>query len=192
MKRLLVIAYAVPPTRGASPGRVGHLIRHLPAHGWEAVVLTPRHPERVVTAEKTREHRNYPIPLRLVHDGGGVPYWLQETGFQELFAGLRKAAGPPAAAEQTPGLYGKRAIDPEAQALEDPPVPKWAWQRLIVTAQSNPDHRAGWVEPGLQAARAVAQALRLDAVYSLSPPVTAHRIAMRAAENLGIPWIAEE
>jgi hypothetical protein len=90
-----------------------------------------------------------------------------------------------------PGLYGKQSLDPEEVALREPPAPETLWQRLTTALHCNPDARAGWILPGLQAARAVCRVLSPDAVYSVSPPVSAHRIAMRVARNLKIPWIAD-
>lgn len=191
MKRLLVIAFGVPPTRGPRPGRVWHFARHLPEHGWEAIVLTPRHPRRRVTVEKTREHREYPIPLRRVLDPSGIPYWLQETGYRDVLFSLRQAGRPEEIEPSLPGLYGKESLEPELLALEAPPRPRNSWQRISSWFRCNPDARAGWIQPGLGAARAVCEALAPDAVYSMSPPMTSHRIAMRVAENLRIPWIAD-
>ena len=56
MKRLLVVSFSVPPTRGMNASRAFHLARRLPALGWEAIVLTPRHPQRRLKVEKTHEH----------------------------------------------------------------------------------------------------------------------------------------
>jgi hypothetical protein len=176
---------------GPNPGRAGHFIRHLPGFGWEAIVLTPRHPQRRVNVEKTREHRDCPIPLRRVLDQGGVPYWLQESAYKDVVFSLRQGPSREQTARDLPGLYGKATLDPEAAALASPPVPRTLLQRAVFFLKCNPDARAGWVLPGLQAARAVCRALRPDAVYSISPPVTSHRIAMRVAENLKIPWIAD-
>jgi len=191
VKRLLIVSFTVPPTKGPSPGRAGHFVRHLPKSGWEAIVLTPRHPRRRVTVEKTREHRDCAIPLRRVLDPNGIPYWLQESHYRDVLFSLRK---PPPRGEigaVLPGLYGKQSLDAEEIALEEPPAPRTAGQRLALSLRCNPDARVGWISPGLQAARAVCRALSPDAVYSISPPVTAHRIAMRVARNLKIPWIAD-
>lgn len=191
MKRLLVISFNVPPTKGPSPGRAFHLVRHLPKHDWEAVVLTPRHPSRHSSVEKTREHRDYPIPIRQVIEPSGTLFWLQESTYKDLLFSFRQPAALKELGPALPGLYGKQAIDPEAVALEEPPKPRNAWQRMIASFRCNPDARAGWVLPGLHAAHAVCDALKPDAVYSISPPVTSHRIAMRVAANLKIPWIAD-
>ncbi len=191
MKTLLLVVFTVPPTPGSSPGRAWQIARHLPAHGWEAAILTPRHPLRRVVTEKTREHRHYPIPLRRVAHPGGFSFWLQETTYEDLLFSRRR---PPSIDENEPalpGLYGKRSPDPEEIALEEPPSLGPGPRRIAAWFRCNPDARAGWIPAGLAGARAVCDTCKPDAVYSVSPPVTAHRIAMRAAENLRIPWIAD-
>jgi len=186
---MLILSFGVPPTPGPNPARGWHFARHLPSHGWEAILLTPRHPKRRMTVDKTREHRSYPIPIRRVYDPSGAPFWLQETGYRDLLYSMRHEEGTTRTA--LPGLYGKQSRAPEEIALERPPSPTNPIQKLICWTRCNPDARAGWVTPGLKAARAVCQMLKPDAVYSYSPPVSAHRIAMRVAENLKIPWVAD-
>jgi hypothetical protein len=191
MKRLLVVAFGVPPTRGPNAPRAWHLARHLPALGWEAIVLTPRHPQRHLKVEKTHEHTNYPIPLRLTLEPSGVPFWLQETGYRDLLESSRRSGERREADQGLPGLYGRQALGPDEIALEPPPEPRNLADRMNRWLRCNPDEMAGWISPGLLAARALSRAVRPDAVYSVSPPVSAHRIAMRVAENLRIPWIAD-
>ncbi|MBD3162308.1 MAG: hypothetical protein GF346_08240 [Candidatus Eisenbacteria bacterium] len=191
MKRLLIIAFGVPPTRGPNPGRAWHFARHLPEHGWEAIVLTPKHPRRMVNIERSREHRDYSIPIRQVRDPSGASYWLQETRYEDVLFSMRRPRRQREGDPDLPGLYGKVSLEPDELALEPPPEPSTLFEKATYAIRARPDARAGWVRPGLLAARAVCRALEPDAVYSFSPPVSAHRIAMRVAENLKIPWIAD-
>jgi hypothetical protein len=192
MKRLLVVSFGVPPTRGPNSPRAWHLARHLPALGWEAIILTPRHPQRRLQVEKTHEHTSYPIPLRLILESSGVPCWMQETGYRDLLERYRRSGRERREADQgLPGLYGRQSLGPDEIALQPPPEARHLPDHLFRWFSCNPDERAGWIQPALLAARALSTAIRPDAVYSVSPPVTTHRIAMRVAENLGIPWLAD-
>ena len=155
------------------------------------VLLTPRHPRRRVKVEKTREHRSYPIPLRRVLEPTGVPFWLQETGYHDLLAPWRSGRPQTAPELVLPGLYGRETPHPEEIALGPPPSPARFSQRFFVRWRCDPDGRAGWIRPGLLAARAISETIPPDAVYSVSPPVTAHRIAARVAARLHVPWIAD-
>lgn len=140
---------------------------------------------------KRREHRDFPIPLRVVSDPAGRPYWLQETGYRDLAASRliprrRTEDEPP-----LPGLYGKEILSAEEAALELSPARR-NWLRDPAGAlRANPDLRAGWIRPAIDAARAVCEALKPDAVYSISPPVSAHAIAREVAARTGIRWIAD-
>jgi hypothetical protein len=190
VKRLLVVAFAFPPTPGASPGRVRHLARHLPGHGWEVVVLTPRHPRRRLAFERTKEHRDYPIPLRLVKDATGISYWLQETDYRDVFSGWRKIRWKDDGLA-LPGLYGREVMTADEIALEDPPAARHILQRMTAAIRSNPDARTGWIGPAVEAALAVSEILKPDAVLSLSPPVSAHAVASRITARMRVPWLAD-
>lgn len=54
-----------------------------------------------------------------------------------------------------------------------------------------PDEFAGWLRQVLPVARHVLSTQRHDAIYSTSPPVTSHAIALRLKTEFGIPWIAD-
>lgn len=191
MKRLLLISFALPPTPGTNPSRAWHIARHLPAFGWEAIVVTPRHPRRRTTVESAREHRDHAIPLRRVIDPSGAPFWLQETAYRDLAAGWRKIAPPANADQDLPGLYGRQEPAPEEAALDPVPRPSKLWHALLAAGRFVPDARAGWIAPAVAAARAAAEILKPDAVYSVSPPLSAHCVASRVAGALGIPWLAD-
>jgi hypothetical protein len=191
VKRLLVVAFAVPPTPGSSPGRAWHLARRLPSLGWEAIVLTPRHPQRLLAALKTREHRDFPIPLRRVLDPAGNPFWLQETEYRDLRASRRLPARRATDGLTIPGLYGKERIGEDEAALEEPLAPMSAVQSAIAALRFYPDERAGWIRPAIDGALAACAALKADAVYSFSPPVSAHAIAAHIAGRTGLPWVAD-
>lgn len=154
-------------------------------------MLTPKHPQRHLKVEKTHEHTNYPIPLRLALEPSGVPFWLQETGYRDLLESSRGSGERKEADQGLPGLYGRQALGPDEIALQPHAEPRNLADRLNRWLRCNPDEMAGWITPGLLAARALSRTVRPDAVYSVSPPVSAHRIAMRVAENLNIPWVAD-
>jgi hypothetical protein len=191
-KRILIVAFGVPPTRSPRPGRAWHLARHLPAHGWEAILLTPRHPRRRVTVLKSREHRDCPIPLRQVTDPSGAPFWLQETGYRDLLLRWRKNTPRGSADQSLPGLYGRENPTDEELALELPPEPRNAWQRIVLALRCRPDARAGWIDPAIGAARAIAQILPFDAVLAPATPRSGLRIARAIATERKVPLVVDD
>jgi glycosyltransferase involved in cell wall biosynthesis len=54
-----------------------------------------------------------------------------------------------------------------------------------------PDEFAAWLRAVLPAARRVLSTQRYDVIYSTSPPVTSHAIAMRLKAETGLPWVAD-
>ncbi len=54
-----------------------------------------------------------------------------------------------------------------------------------------PDEFAGWLREVLPVARRILATRRYDAIYSTSPPVTSHAIALRLKTEFGVPWIAD-
>lgn len=191
-KRVLVVAFGVPPTRGPNPPRAWHFARHLSTHGWETILLTPKHPRRRVTVLKSREYRDHPIPLRQVADPAGAPFWLQETEYRDILLSWRKKRPRGNADQMLPGLYGREIPTDEETGLDAPPAPRTAWQRVVAALRCRPDARAGWIDPALQAARALAQAMPFDAVVALSAPRSAHTIARRIARERRIPFIVDD
>jgi hypothetical protein len=191
-KRILIIAFGVPPTRGPRPARAWHLARHLPTHGWEAIVLTPRHPGRRVTVAKSREHRDYPIPLRQVADPSGAPFWLQETGYRDILLSWRKKMPRGNADQALPGLYGREIPTDEELALELPPEPRTALQRIVFALRCRPDTRAGWIDPAMRAARAVAQSLSFDAVLAPASPRSGQLVARAVAKERRVPLLVDD
>jgi hypothetical protein len=168
------------------------MARYLPEHGWEAIVLTPKHPRRRVTVARSREHRDYPIPLRQVADPSGASYWLQETEYRDLLLSWRKKLPRGNADQSLPGLYGREIPTDEELALEPPPEPRTALQRVAFGLRCRPDARAGWIDPALRAARAIAQSLSYDAVLAPRSPKSAQAIARAIARERKIPLINDD
>jgi hypothetical protein len=145
-----------------------------------------------VTVLKSREHRDHPIPLRQVADPSGVPFWLQETEYRDLLLSWRKKRPRGNADQSLPGLYGREVATDEELGLELPPAPRTAWQRVVHALRCRPDARAGWIEPALQAARALAQAMPYEAVLALSAPRSAHTIARRIAAERKVSCLIDD
>jgi len=59
--------------------------------------------------------------------------------------------------------------------------------RLLIT----PDSRIGWIVPGVRAALKEVRRARPDVIYSTSPYVSAHLIALFVSAWTQVPWIAD-
>lgn len=97
MKRLLVVANPFPPMTSAGTTRVLRLLRHLPAQGWEATVLTadvggPATPPDFVRVVRTPAI----VPRQLLYGGGRsskINSWLFVPDPYVLWAAGAIAAG---------------------------------------------------------------------------------------------------
>ncbi len=76
--------------------------------------------------------------------------------------------------------------------MEPPPEPRTAVQRVIFGLRCRPDARAGWIDPALRAARAIAQSLSYDAVLAPRSPKSAQAIARAIARERKIPLINDD
>ena len=97
MKRLLVIANPFPPMTSAGTNRVLRLLRHLPAQGWEATVLTAEAQGPATAPDFVRVLRTPAIvPRQLLHGGqrsSKVNAWLFVPDPYVLWAATAIAAG---------------------------------------------------------------------------------------------------
>lgn len=165
-RRMLFVAFFFPPIGGVSvPRSLGH-VRHLPAHGWETVVLTPR-------------RSAYPLqdPGLL----GSVPAGTRviRTPIVEPAAvkgALRRLARP--ASPSPPGPRGDgAAVGGRLERL----------RRLLFF----PDDQLGWIPFAVPAAIREHRRRPFNAIFSSSSPITAHLIAGLVQQRLGLPWVAE-
>jgi len=96
-KRLLVVANPFPPMTSAGTNRVLRLLRHLPAQGWEATVLTAEAQGPVTTPDFVRVLRTPVLVPRPLLRGGRrsskVNAWLFVPDPYVLWAATAIAAG---------------------------------------------------------------------------------------------------
>ena len=97
MKRLLVVANPFPPMESAGTNRVLRLLRHLPAQGWEATVLTAAAQGPATAPDLVRVLRTPAfVPRQLLHGGrrsSKVNAWLFVPDPYVLWAATAIAAG---------------------------------------------------------------------------------------------------
>ena len=67
----------------------------------------------------------------------------------------------------------------------------WRIEDSIRPLSEFPDEFTGWLREVLPVARRMLATRRYDVIYSTSPPVTSHAIAMRLKAESGVPWVAD-
>ncbi len=142
--RVLVVAYAFPPTGGAGVGRPAKLVKYLPAHGVQPTVLTAANPSVPLRDESLLKDLPPEMPIVRVR--------TLEPGYAVKQAGWTARAGSPAGGAPGGGarrLMGRAAIAGRQALIPDPQI---LWQ------------------PAAQAALAQRLARRLDDVVLISAP----------------------
>lgn len=168
MPTIVLIAYYYPPLGGVGSQRALSFARHLPALGWEVVVVTPR--RGAYGLDPTLPADEALPGVRVVRTGSFEPAVLARRflpASRSATAGGDMVAG---AGDAGVGSLVRRAL------------------RATVYF---PDHARGWVGPAARAAKAAARETRAAAIVSTSPPVSAHLAAVRAAKSLGLPAVLD-
>jgi glycosyltransferase involved in cell wall biosynthesis len=166
---VLVVAYYFPPAGGSGVQRTLQFVRHLPAFGWEPVVLTVDHAAWPVRDDTLLDR----VPP-------GTPVF--RTRIPEPHALYRRLTRLPAGEGVDLDVNG---LDPrEASGLQR--LAGWFRSALFV-----PDARVGWIPFAVPAGLRAIRAHRPSAIYSTAPPYTCHLAAMALARLSGLPWLAD-
>lgn len=163
-RTVLLVSYAYPPNGSPGALRSSKLAKYLPEFGWNPVVLTPRTGFARVQGLDEGELAH----VRVVRTG--------ELGGRlrnRMSTAVVPAAAPPAIGRAT--LSGRL----KAAALRG------------VLALMIPDRNLPWLVPALRAGARAVRETRPTAIFSTSPCITGHLIAMILAGRFGLPWIAE-
>ncbi len=168
MKQLLLITYYFPPLAGGGVHRPLKLAKYLPEFGWRPHVLTVR--RGVWNAVDETLLSELPDAVRVHRTAVPLP--------GRLLGALRGRRGEAL-------MRTRDSIHPERPAW--PERAKAIFRKAVYV----PDEFIGWFPFGLRAGKRIAQASRIDAILSTSPPHTAHLIGRSLARATGLPWVAD-
>ncbi|MEZ4415144.1 MAG: glycosyltransferase [Gemmatimonadota bacterium] len=163
MKRLVLVAYHVPPQIGIASERAASLLRWLPRLGWSVSLVTPHVPF---------------FPIEGASSGSPVE-GVERIGVAspELGRWLHRRRAVPADAPQ-PGPQGAAT--------------SWA-RRFVREWVYVPDSRVAWIPFAARAVRSLLAAAdpQHTVVLSTSVPYSAHFAAMIGIRGGRFPWVAE-
>jgi glycosyltransferase involved in cell wall biosynthesis len=169
LRRLALFAYYFPPLGGAGSQRALSFARHLPEHGWEVVVVTPR--EGVFGKDSSLLQDGIP-GVRVIRTGTLEPAVIVRKLLKREEAGSSVSAGD-YVEEVEVGAVGRA-------------IRSWARERIYF-----PDSSRGWISHAVRAAGREHRKAPFSVVLSSSPPVSAHVAAERFSSKQGIPWVAD-
>jgi len=165
-RRVLLIAYYVPPAGGPATQRILQFIEHLPATGWEVDVLTVR--------EGAYPNRD-PSLLEAVPDS----VTLHRTSSFDPIAFYTRLKG----GDEDDIPAGSLGED-ESSLLET--AARWIRANLFI-----PDARIGWWPFAVWRGRTLLGSGRYDALVSSGAPHSVHLIGRSLHRATGTPWIAD-
>lgn len=178
-RRWLCIAYAFPPTNRSGTHRTLGFVRELDRLGWDATIITAQ-PAAADPLDRKL------IDLVPPHTKSVAVEWY------DLVDGIKRLAG----------RGGSTAVEDTASTAETSCGTfegytrpwhgiRYAARRWISQCLQTPDSRLGWVIPGVRSALAEVSRARPDVIYSTSPYMSAHLIAMIVSVRTRIPWVAD-
>lgn len=183
-RRLLMVSYFFPPVGGIGAQRTVAFATHLPEAGWQPVVIAPRdaHYRVMDPASEAALPRGLEVHRSFCYEPARLRAQLR-AAVRGAGRGAGRGPRPDAGAvvADAPGPAAGRRASPAVNA---------AWARAVRFLLF-PDDQVGWVPFAVRSALAVHASSPLQAIYSSSPPISAHLIAGRVKRRTGLPWIAD-
>ncbi|VVS94005.1 glycosyltransferase [Desulfoluna spongiiphila] len=177
-KRVLLISYQFPPFAGTGVFRVLNFVEHLPAQGWDPVVLSvqPDHYEKGTSIDNGLCARVN--DLRCVY---------KTKCFQvfEFVIGLRgqfwHSVSVARASQVGTGMLTK-------------PTRKGFWKRikdLVTLAHRIPDKHVGWIPYGITAGFHICRHEKPDVIYASGGPWTSFLIGLALKSHFHLPLVID-
>jgi glycosyltransferase involved in cell wall biosynthesis len=199
-RRVAIVAYFYPPLGGVAVARTLGFVRHLPANGWEPVVIAPAGSTYALRdgaaasslADAVEVHRApSPEPAHLVRLA------RRGIGMARAVVGAASGVRSPASSAAPASPWLTPAMSSPAEGSAAGPSPSVArgrlgpWPGRLRRAIWFPDDQAGWLPFAVLAVVAAHRRRPVEAIVSSSSPVTAHVAAWIASRIVGVPWVAD-
>ncbi len=168
MKTVLIVAYYFPPSGGPGVQRVLKYVQYLQEFGWTPVVLTVTDGNFPARDESLLE--TIPKDVRVIRTDIFEPY--------DLYRRLTGKSKGTAIDVNTIRKEGAKISTSERLA------------EFIRATIFIPDARIGWLRYAVDAGMKAIESMKIDAIYSSSPPYTCALIARALKRKSGLPWIA--
>ena len=166
MKRVLIVAYHLPPDPGIGALRPMGLFDHLPSHGWSPVLLAARR-SGAVRDELRAKGPLYEVDrfdiLRLIRNPLSRGILDERIRFQ------------------TPILTASRSNATVTSSLK----------HLVKSVAAFPDRRNGWWFGAFREAKQIIRDHSIDVVVTTSPPWTTALVGASLTSATGVPWVAD-
>jgi hypothetical protein len=179
----LIISYEFPPTGGSGVQRISKFSRYLPRFGWTPIVLAatavPGRPVDPSLSSEVSEVRVVRTPARHV-----------ATAISRLISPLKRRRD----AVKAGTIASSNAAQEESDQRRPTAVAglaKPSWSRRLARWIAVPDDAAFWKGPATREAVRLGRLTGAEAVIATGPPFSALVVGRRAADALGVPFIAD-
>ena len=166
-KKALIVTYYWPPAGGPGVQRVLNIVEHLPALGWEPIILTVEDPSAPAKDDSLLKR----IPQHCK---------VYKTRTSEPFDLYKKITGK-----------SKDAVIPKHIASADNTSFKERFSSWVRANLFIPDARKGWKRFLIKEGMKVIAAEEPDVILSTSPPHSLQLGARTLAKRSGLPWVCD-
>lgn len=168
-RKVLMIAYAFPPTGGSGVQRAVHFENYLPQFGWLATVWTANEVDGLPRDPALNDELPPEVVVCPRNAGSGI---LAMRRSLRGFVNARAGEGLTAVASRF-----AKAIDWRLEA----------WQ----SATSLPDEYIPWTRRSLGSLIRQVRSERFDVIYSTYNPASNHWLALELKRRTNLPWVAD-
>ncbi len=172
MKKLLMICFDWPPSKGVGWHRVSKFAKYLVRFGWEPVILTVERGHQQGPFWEEDEPGN---SIRVVR----TDFYDRIDGFKRRFLGSKKSSA------HDDWSVSDRTFKNEGDGVLT------QFSGFFREMIAMPDEKIGWKRYALEKAMDITKNEEFHAVFSTSPPETAHLVAYEVKKQTGLPWIAD-
>jgi len=173
MKKVLMIAYAFPPSGDSGVFRTLRFVKYLPHYGWSPVVLTVKNGSFSRYDPSLLNQLPNALSVYRTRSWEPLRFWGRLRGRDKRHKQLRKTQEP-TTTKMTNWKKIKRKIF-----------------YLINYFIFIPDDKIGWLPFALVEGLHIIKKHKIDAIYSTGGPWTAHLIGYLLKKITRLPWVAD-
>ena len=171
MKNVLIIASTFPPIGGVSVQRTSKIAKYLPSFGWTPIVLTIKRDRFTQLFMPIDVPLGYKVNTNVEIYEAGCYYWLIPL-LPLAYAAEKDSAGNNFCKFLRAKFIFKFIVN--------------NLMRLIA-----PDIAVGWYPLAVKKGKEIIEKHNIEMLYSTSPSIVAHLIALKLAKRYNMPWVAD-